>query len=228
MSKPSAAYQELRSALTERGCPLCRAGRAAGRRYLDALLFESVNDPDIRAKLAASLGFCARHHREMLTFRGERLGVAIIERALLQEALRRLQAQTSFQKRSPWDGWRKRPRPAAAPLRAGAHACPACDEEDAAAERSLVVLLQHLAGDLDQPLQAAGGLCLPHLDQALTHCPNAETQTALVRVHEAVWSQTSADLAEFIRKHDHRFRHEPLTDAEAAAIEKVMAALSGE
>ena len=69
---------------------MCRAAAQSGRRYLDSLLFESVTDPDIRARLEASLGFCAFHHRLMLTFPGERLGVAIIEQALLKEALQRL------------------------------------------------------------------------------------------------------------------------------------------
>ncbi len=113
-------------------------------------------------------------------------------------------------------------------LRAGAGGCPACNEEDAAAGRVRVVLLRHLVGDLDQPLQAAGGLCLSHLEQTLAHCPDAQTQATLVHIHEVAWGQISDHLSEFIRKHDYRFRHEPLTDAEAAAIEKAMAALSGE
>lgn len=209
--------------LAARGCPMCRAGGQSGRRYLDALLFESVTDPGIRAELESSLGFCDRHHRQMLTFPGERLGVAIIEQALLKEALRRLGSSPGPSRRS---GWRARLGSGAAdasPL----DPCPACRQEADASDRTMSVLLQHLAGDLDQPLREAGGLCWPHLTRALARCADATTYAALVEVHEAAWGQVVSDLGEFIRKRDHRFRHETVSDAEADAIEQAMDALGG-
>lgn len=215
------AYQELKAMLALSGCPMCRAAAQSGRRFLDALLFESVTDPDIRAKLAASLGFCNRHHRQLLTFPGERLGVAIIEQALLKEALRRLAAGQGPGRRS---GWRSRLGAGAAEP-AALEPCPACSQESDAAGRVLSVLLQHLEGDLDRPLQAAGGLCWPHLRLALARRPAAHD--ALVAIHEAAWGQVIAELGEFIRKRDHRFRHETITEAEGAAIEKAMDALVG-
>lgn len=224
MAQSSSAYQELKALMAMGGCPMCRAGAQSGRRFLDSLLFESVTDPDIRAKLESSLGFCAEHHRLMLTFPGERLGVAIIEQALLKEALRRLKSGPGRGRRSGWRGLMgSQPDE---PM--SSEPCPACRQEADAADRVLSVLLQHLAGDLDQPLLQAGGLCWPHLAGALARRPDAATQAALIAVHEAAWGQIVTDLGEFIRKRDHRFRHELVTDAEAAAIEEAMAALSGE
>ncbi len=224
MAQSGSAYQELKALMSMGGCPMCRAGAQSARRFLDSLLFESVTDPDIRAKLESSLGFCAEHHRLMLTFPGERLGVAIIEQALLKEALRRLNASPGEGRRS---GWRsllgsQQGEPVSS------DPCPVCRQEADAADRVLTVLLQHLAGDLDQSLLAAGGLCWPHLTRALARRPDAATQSALIAVQGAAWDQIVTDLGEFIRKRDHRFRHELVTDAEAAAIEEAMAALSGE
>src|SRR5215207_4078520 len=88
----SATYQQLQLALKKVGCPICQLGQQTGHGYLDGILWESVNDPSTREKLIGSLGFCGRHTRETLTFAGERLGVAIIQRAVLKEVARRLPA----------------------------------------------------------------------------------------------------------------------------------------
>lgn len=220
---PSSAAQELRASLELGGCPLCRAGAQSGRRFLDSLLFESVTDPDIRAKLNASLGFCADHHRQLLTFPGERLGVAIIEQALLKEALRRLASTPGTGRRqSVWRDWL-----GVQSGQAQADVCPVCREEADSAERAASVLLQHLVGELDEALRRAGGLCWPHLSRTLARCTDAAARNALIAVHEAVWGEIVADLGEFIRKRDHRFRHEKVSEAEASAIEKAIVALGG-
>ena len=203
-------------------------GTASGRRYLDALLFESVNDPDIRAKLATAFGFCGRHHREMLTFQGERLGVAIIERALLSEALTRLDrdgAALGSTTRKRWPRWGGAETSSSA---ASETACPACAQEVEAEQRLMPVLLKHLEGDLDGPLREAGGLCWLHLRQALAAPPaNARTRTLLVALHRQAWEELAGHLDEFIRKRDYRYSHEPVAAVEAQAIEDAMDALSG-
>ncbi len=224
MNRSSTLYQTLRETLVTPGCPLCRLGTASGRRYLDALLFESVNDPDIRAKLATAFGFCGRHHREMLTFQGERLGVAIIERALLSEALTRLGGDGALgnMTRRRWPRWGGAEPPGRA---ASETVCPACAQEVEAEQRLLPVLLKHLEGDLEGPLREAGGLCWLHLRQAVV-AANARTHTLLLTLHRQAWEELAGHLDEFIRKRDYRYSHEPVTAVEAMAIEDAMAVLS--
>jgi hypothetical protein len=81
--------------------------------------------------------------------------------------------------------------------------------------------------DLAESLRVAGGLCLPHLEQALRSRQQATTRTLLLQLHQTLWEQLVGHLSEFIRKQDHRFRREPVTDDERSAIERSIAVLTG-
>ena len=162
----------------------------------------------------------------MLTFQGERLGVAIIERALLSEAMTRLErdgAALGNVTRKRWPSWGGAGAPGSA---SSETVCPACAQEVEAEQRLLPVLLKHLEGDLEGPLRAAGGLCWLHLRQALAASP-ASGRTLLLTLHRQAWEELAGHLDEFIRKRDYRYSHEPVTADEAQAIEDAMDALSG-
>src|SRR6185503_13974850 len=93
----------------------------------------------------------------------------------------------------------------------------------------LVALQQHLTGpdNLAAAYRTSQGLCLPHFRRVLAPITDPETFTALVEAQKAVWQRLSAELAEFIRKKDHRFQHEgygPEGDAWLRAIEAVVGA----
>ncbi len=229
----SATYQQLQLALKKVGCPICQLGQQTGHGYLDSILWESVNDPGTRAKLTESLGFCGRHTRETLTFAGEKLGVAIIQRAVLQEVARRLPVASAMPQRTILqriqDQWRNQPDApqADSPLNPTCP-CPACVQQAAGEKRALHVLLEHLQQDLDEPLRSAGGLCLPHLQDALEECRQPEIAAALIQIQQAVWQDLGTHLSEFIRKNDHRFQGEKITEGERAAVDRAVAALTGE
>ncbi len=221
MSEKHAIYQKLQETMQEPGCPICHIGQAAGRRYLDILLFESVNDPGIRKQLESSLGFCYYHSRELLTFPGKRLGAGIIEQHMLKVALRQIH-QTSAPSRRLFFSKRDENR------KIEKAPCPACEQAEAAEGRATKDMLQHFVDDLDQPLAEAGGLCLNHVQQALSLCEDKETHSALIRLHEPLWQEQIVLLDEFIRKHDHRFRHEGITQAEGNAVVCSIDIITGE
>src|SRR3712207_1964920 len=77
---------ELEEALRQHGCAVCRLVERAGNSYLDYLLYDLVNDPDVQKEFRASLGFCERHVGGMLE-KGDGLGVAILYRAAVKELL---------------------------------------------------------------------------------------------------------------------------------------------
>jgi hypothetical protein len=228
VSKQSVFYQELQGILEKPGCPICHVGRKTARGRLDALLYDSVNDPESRERLARVMGFCSAHSRELLTFPGERLGATIVEQAVLKEALRRLQ-DIEPAGHSGLRGWlRTGSQPSdVAPLGV-AGPCPVCADQADIEQRSLRSLVEHLGNDLEVPLEQAGGLCWPHLELALRTSRDSGVRASLVAVHSRIWQQLIDDMGEFIRKRDYRFSHETITEVETRAVERAIAVLTGE
>ena len=76
-------FYELREALSQPGCPVCKLERETERRYLDTLFYELVNDYRTRAQLLEAGGFCPTHTATIFEERNSVLGIAIIYRDLL-------------------------------------------------------------------------------------------------------------------------------------------------
>jgi hypothetical protein len=233
MSKQSAYYQELQVMLEKPGCPVCHAGYKAARQLLENLLWGSVNDPATREELDQAMGFCGQHSRDLLTFSGERLGTAIIQQAILKEALRRVEdsadpPQRTWLQRFQAGVGRPDSDPAdSSPLRSKG-SCPICQHQYVQETRSLEALVEHLVDDLNRPLLAAGGLCWDHLGRALAMSHDPTAYRALVALQAQIWQGVIRDLGEFIRKRDYRFSSEPISDAEGASMQRSMAILTGE
>jgi hypothetical protein len=215
MAEQDTLYYELMDALVAGGCPLCRLGRRAASRYIDTLNYEGVNDPGLRRRLRDAHGLCHRHAWEWTKLRGGPLGVAIVYRNLVKDLVETLE--------NPAPRDRRKPEARLAPT----GRCPACRAEEEAVDRYGLTLLAHgeQPGLADAYFQA-GGLCLPHLRATLTHANDAQARM-LQRWQLAIYRALHGELAEFIRKHDHRFRDEPF-GAEKDAWLRAVAALAGE
>ncbi|WP_438316159.1 DUF6062 family protein [Candidatus Caldatribacterium sp. SIUC1] len=79
-------FFKLQEALTRPGCFLCRLEEDHGRRFLEGLFYEFVNDSAVRHKLLAG-GLCSDHARMLFTLRPSILGIAIVLQNLLQRYL---------------------------------------------------------------------------------------------------------------------------------------------
>lgn len=231
MPKPGkhTPFFELVDAQAMAGCPICRLVYKATDRYLDALLYEAVLDPDVRAKLKDSQGFCAAHVELLRTQPGRALGVALIYR----DTVKQLLASLEQARPSGGRGWLARLRgrraadsPTVARL-SPTQACPACTI-GATTERDYVaLLLAHLDDERLQQAYAAGeGLCLPHLLAALRGVPDEDTLRRLVDPQMERYRLMLSELDEFIRKRDHRFAHEKFGD-EGDVWLRVMNAIAG-
>jgi hypothetical protein len=89
MSSPaikSAGYYDLRQALTEPGCALCRLLAKVADNYVDGVLWELVNDADIRRELNQARGYC-QDHAWLLVRYGASLGVAILMQDVIETLL---------------------------------------------------------------------------------------------------------------------------------------------
>ena len=231
------SYYDLRDALKESGCPMCRARRAALERYMDGLIYEKVNDAGVRKAVRQSRGFCERHAWDLVRH-GAALGVAILTRDVVRELLS-IMRSGHFKGPGSWSVTRLReavdsrqPRSATAELVAALGPqgpCPACKHEaeiDHALASSFVENLHGPEGLLEAYRQS-DGFCLPHVRQVLARVPDEATYAAILEVQLAHWSQLEAELSELVRKSDYRFADEEVGD-EGTSWLRAIASLAGE
>lgn len=233
------AFYELRDALAQPGCPLCRLETRVAERYLDFLLWERVNDPELRQNLRQARGFC-REHAWMLVRPGASLGIAVMLHDVLQDVLQSLNGavmQPTQETRRPLERLRTTIAPAPPPAVAGIVAalepqgeqiCPACAQCRVMEEVYLDVLLDSLpeAGGLLEAYQSSDGLCLPHFRRAVQRVRTQRVLDALLHAQRTVWERLRYQLGEVIRKNDYRFHDEPWGE-EADAWLRVIEALVG-
>lgn len=148
----------LADLLARPGCPACRGRSAAEERFLDAWLYERVNDVRTRQELDVSRGLCEPHIHALLAADRERaggaLGTAILYDAMLRVRLHELTVAHAARGR----GRGKRLADAAAPP-----GCLVCREAATGERTVLEGLIGHLADAAWAEATASAPLCLPHL-----------------------------------------------------------------
>jgi hypothetical protein len=185
-------YAELLEQLrSTAGCAVCAIAARTVRRYLESLSWELVNDPDSRQRLRDSMGFCAAHARELGTVAGP-AAVAILYEDLLRAFERELDAAP------PRRFWGRQSAPA----------CPACAAEREQEELTLAVLADWIAEPvLAEAFRASPGPCRPHTLALLRRLPAPERRRVAGEERERLRA-LQAELAEVVRKHDHRYARE--------------------
>jgi hypothetical protein len=238
----SAGYYDLRQALTEPGCALCRLLARLADNAIDGVLWELVNDPDTRRNLNRARGYC-REHAWLLVRHGASLGVAILMQDVIETLLGVLEMANFEKPAGPplsrvWHSLNH--SPSSSEATAGLLAelspqqpCPVCVATERATSYYLEALLKHLNGpdELLSIYRASDGFCLPHFRQALARVTDKGVPenafTALVEAQKTIWQRLEADLREFIRKNNYLFQKEEFGqegDAWRRAIEAVSGA----
>jgi hypothetical protein len=218
--RDSAAF-EVREALGQAGCPVCRLALRAVGRLLQSVAYEQVNDPGLRSDLRATRGFCNTHAYRWLREARSALGTAIIYRDVVRAALRDLSVAGA-----PAAGGFLGTLLGRSPEPARARACPACRAQRQAEDRYLEALLAILADPAEAKLlEHADGLCLGH---SLTALHRGGPAAGRIEEHtRRAVLQLLGELDEVVRKEDYRFRHEPRTDAERTAPGRAVAWAAG-
>ena len=218
-------YHDLLADLRKPGCPSCHGGHRAAWRYLDSLLWEFVNDPEIRARLRTSIGFCREHSLMLLAVASNQAagsGVAILYEDLLRHVREELISAVRGGSRN---GRRRRSSPGRSNRR-----CPACESADFVAINYARILA--VAPEGSPPMEAirrpSRGICLPHLELGLRHARSDAEARQLVELYLRAEEELRTDLTEFIRKQDYRFQSEGLTDAQASSWMRAVHRLVGE
>ncbi|MBI2469276.1 MAG: hypothetical protein HYV62_15895 [Candidatus Rokubacteria bacterium] len=226
------AYFHLVDACGGSGCPVCRCLRELTLRSLDALLYEQVNDPDTRARLSRSWGFCAWHAWLATEVRNAPLGIAIVYEDLLRQARARLGAAHLELTRAPVArGWRRLFRRATpvelVAARAARVPCPLCVTLAEAEAGYLRTVLDSLEDpEFDGAYGRSDGLCLPHLVLALAAHPGHGGAAALVARALQKLDRLAAELRAFVAKHDYR-EQAPFSPDEAVSWTRALGFLVG-
>jgi hypothetical protein len=222
-------FYDLRDAMAQPGCPVCRLKADAVERFLDTLLWENVNDPGARQDIRQARGFCHQHAWQLIQG-GAASGAVIIMRDVVQNVLRILES-ARLEPAMP-GGFLRRTQPAAAAELVAELApqlsCPACAQAEMVESGLITTLVEGLRGEdgLLQAYRASEGLCLPHLRQALSMARDPDVAAVLVDTQCAIWEKLEGHLSEIIRKFDYRYREEPRGE-ETGAAARAVAALSG-
>jgi hypothetical protein len=232
MTEKFVGYFRLVEACAQPGCPVCRCLVAESRRYLDALLYEQVTDPDTRRAIRRSWGFCNWHTWMLPDIESSAFGAAIVCEDLVTLALRRAQRRRRGSRLATVRRWlaalaRPRRRPALVERWERRTPCPACADAAATETRYLDTMLAFVEDDALRAAYArSDGLCVPHLVRAVEQGREDGPADTLVARTRETWARLGRDLAAFVRKHDYRNR-EPYTPGEASACARAFEMLSG-
>lgn len=212
--RDTAAF-EVRAALEQPGCPICRLALRAVGRFIESLAYEQVNDPGVRADLRAAHGFCNQHAYRWLREAHSPLGTAIIYRDVLRSTLQELQNGSMDDRSAPTSLTLL--RALIVPEGDGASVmCPACQRQQEAEDRYISALLESLVDRaVVEALKQSDGLCLFHTLNAVREGSPSGTVVA-EQTRESV-EQLIGNLDEVIRKEDYRFRDEPRSEDERSA-----------
>jgi hypothetical protein len=205
-------YYNLRDAFTEQGCPICHLSSRAMDRYLDHLLYESVNDPRVRRNIRRSQGFCREHAWE-LQRKGDALGIAILHHDVITNIVRALNGERGYGPRVSLTRWLRRVLPGVASEAAHRLAkrlastgeCTACRQRGSIERAYLETLLQHCADpELLALWRASDGLCWPHFQRAVRLVRDEVPLRVLTDMESIHLGHLRDELGEFIRRHDYR------------------------
>jgi len=198
VDKHTTYYEVLEAVRDAKGCPLCRLEADSVHRYLDTLLYESVNDPGVRVDLVRAKGYCRRHAQKLARM-GNVFGIAILYQdqvKLVAEFLDGLPDTPSKSMKQLCE-WQR------------AECCPACRTQFECRKRYASILVGGLADkEMHSAYSSGSGLCVPHFLYALKETRDTEIYRFLVAQERIKIGALLHDLQEFYRKHDYRFSHE--------------------
>lgn len=180
-------------------CPICQLVQRAERRTVAVYCIEGSGDQQRRAQVRDARGLCA-HHGALLRDAKDAMAAAVTALDVMTNLLR--DVPTLRHKQTLVHRHRR-------PIE-----CPVCTEMRSYdhAVCAGVVAWQH-DQDLLNALASSQGVCAPHLRAIAAEWELAD---AWWDAQLRAWTRLHAELAEFVRKRDDRFRHEAhAADADA-------------
>ncbi len=218
--KHTTYFNVLEEFQNARECPFCTLASKSSHKYLDALLYEKVNDGGLRRELKKAHGFCKKHAEELVSLGGS-LGIGIIYREQLKRFMElisdrnvsHLEGEKLLKEIGDWNNHSK---------------CPACQFERGAVERYADTFIYFLNdGEMKEAFESSMGVCVEHFELVLSRIEDSERRRYFIAVEAEKLALLYGNLDEFIRKQDYRFENEPITRDEADSWIRVVKIMTG-
>ncbi len=234
---------DLRLALNQPGCPICRLRSDSEARYIRSLLWESVNDSVTRGHFIGSLGYCPQHTWQIGLVEKERFGSPLGNAILYEHLSRVVQEQLAAyahrmnwtrQKRRLHTFWHRSSQSLNPQELQPREPCRVCQMGEQAGQANLGWLVRGVSSggsdDLRELYVTSDGLCFLHLRQALAGAKPGQENGARFLVESTLHrlALLRHDLSEFERKHAWDNRHEANTETEQIAWLRALAFFGGE
>lgn len=197
--KPFSYYDFISEFYETQECAFCKMDAVYLHRYFENLLYENVNDPDLRANLCKSNGFCHRHAHILLSLK-DPLGTAILYRDQFDLVRRKMKSLKKLNPKSLHAELEKQKTD---------NKCPACVSERQNRISKINTFLEWINDtELKQAFENSPGFCREHLFSVLEQTDNEKTSAYIIDVHLRKYSELHSELEEFIRKNDYRYLKE--------------------
>jgi len=202
-------YDDLLKVLDKAECPVCFIVHRSLQGFLSVAFIEELTVPEFREPLRSSFGYC-RHHSEYVRAasrnRLRKMGIAVIYEDLLARVQEHVRTNHEV------------------PVVLG---CPLCRLQGDVDSYAVQIIADYCNDEEFQSRYAAStGVCLPHLYSVLGLL-RGDARSFLVATHVRTLATLIDHLGEFIRKHDYRFTHETMTDAESISPQNAVRFVSG-
>lgn len=207
-------FEETTRRTDKQLCPICYLTKVAVKRYLDVLSYETVNDPQERAKLTAAGGFCNRHAWQWFSL-NDALGTALI----YQDVAKLVAAKLEQDEFSSQTGVKRSGLRAlfgtsdnSSKYEMGApglerredlklERCPACTVENETEQRTLAEFVAGLTeASFRLAYQNSSGMCLPHVAWALDNINEEAAQQFVSKIEAEKWRELASELDEVVDK----------------------------
>lgn len=214
------AYFDLVETFPRPGCAVCGLVQRDVQRFIDNMLFEFANEPELRALFSAGRGMCIEHGLMLKNNKiGNVIGIARLYREALDDLLKILDDD-----RNNGAG---RARPASSPQQPARQGlfrrktadvggaaladqlepqtgCIACERLDDYEAMYLDMFNRYLSdARFVEAFRQSSGVCLPHLRLALRRVESAADRQTLVTIQRDIWARLREEVALFLEKQNY-------------------------
>ena len=215
----SKSFSELLDAFKKDGCPICNLDYSNIDSYFSSILYESVNDPDVRKKLRNSFGYCREHSIQFIQLVEKsynRFGASIIIADVASEIIKELDRLSKLSLKE------------LKKVKATNHRCPACIYQENHEHIYYFEITSNLENDdFFNKYLKSDGFCQAHLLGLIKIIKDPLKRIKIIENQKLKFSILINDMNAFVKKHSGQ-NSQKITSDEAEAFKKAIRHIVGD